>query len=181
MRKIVSVFFIFLFVQLAGQNAESTISKTSLFYDLKRGDSVIVYQCHVEDAVQQIMTASGQTISGTSKKSTITEKYVIRFEEGTYLVNYYTSALSVFPNKKFSGLKIRQKPYWDFQKQKSSSISELDLKVFLALERKGREAIEFDYGVTKYTTNQIIIKRKKDFKQLVIEGDYVISKLISMP
>ena len=47
------------------------------------------------------------------------------------------------------------------------------------LERKGREAIEYDYVVSKNNTNQLIIKLKKDFKQLVIEGDYVLSKLLN--
>lgn len=77
-------------------------------------------------------------------------------------------------------LKIRERPYWSFKKEKTSELKEEDLKVFLALEKKGREAIEYDYAITRYTTNQIIIKKKKDFKQLVIEGNYVISKLIKM-
>lgn len=147
-------------------------------YNLAKGDSVIFYQCHVDEAVQQLTTVSGQTLTGIQKKYTITEKYVFRRIAEGFKVNYFAASLNVFPNRKFSGLKIREKSYWGFKLVNSFLLSEQDLRVFLALERKGREAIEFDYEINKNTTNQIIIKRKKEFKQLVIDGGYVISKLI---
>ena len=165
---------------IQSQNKDSIIiSPTSLLKDLKPGDSVAFYQCHVEEAIQQLSTASGQTLTGKSQKYSITEKYVLIKTENGYNVNYYTSSLNAFPNKKFSGLKIREMPYWAFKKEKSFPLKEQDIKVFLALERKGREAIEYDFAITRYTTNQIIIRKKKDFKQLVIDGNYVISKLIT--
>ena len=163
---------------ILSQVLDSTIESSSMFKGLKPGDSLTFYQCHVEEAVQQLSTASGQTLTGKAQKYSITEKYVVLKTPEGYTVNYYTSTLSVFPNKKFSGLKIRERPYWAFKKVKTSAISSQDLSVFLSLEKKGREAIEYDYAITRYTTNQIIIKKRKDFKQLVIEGDYVISKLI---
>lgn len=181
--KSIIVFLISLnsFISFA-QTADSSVSipASSMMKELKTGDSITFYQCHVEEAIQQLATASGQTLTSKAQKYSITEKYVLIKREVGYDVNYYTSSLNAFPNKKFSGLKIRERPYWAFQKDKSFHLKTQDLKVFLALERKGREATEYDFAITRYTTNQIIIKQKKDFKQLVIEGNYIISKLISL-
>lgn len=158
---------------------DSLISNsTSLLKNLGCGDSITYYQCHVEEAIQQLSTASGQTLTGNSQKYSITEKFVIYKTIENYQVNYYASSLTIFPNRKFSGLKIREKQYWNFKKEKNFVLSEQGLKVLLALEKKGKEAIEYDYAITKYNTNQVIIKLKKSFKQLVIDGDYVISKMI---
>lgn len=146
--------------------------------NLKAGDSVIYYQCHVEEAIQHLSTASGQTLTGKQQRYTITEKYVVKINEGAYQADYYTSSLIIFPNRKFSGLKIREKPYWEFKKEKTVVLTQQDLKVFSLLEKKGREAMEYDYPISKYTTNQLIIKSGKSFKQLVIDGNYVILKLV---
>jgi hypothetical protein len=181
MRNFLFLLVFFLCIDFSAQQTDNnSISASSIFGDLKEGDSLAFYQCHVEDAVQQMTTASGQTLTGKSQKYSITEKYVLIKTEKGYLVNYYTSSLNVFPNKKFSGLKIRERPYWEFKKDKTFPLEDQDLKVFLALEKKGREAVEYDFAITRYTTNQIIIKRKKNFKQLVIDGDYVVSKLIKL-
>ncbi|MDI1353960.1 MAG: hypothetical protein PSX36_03530 [bacterium] len=174
-------FFFFLGISIVIHSQESpagTIPPSSLLYNLPIGDSVVFYQCHVEEAIQQLNTASGQTLSGTPQKYSITEKYVLIKRENFIAMNYYTSSLNAFPNRKFSGLKIREKAYWAFKQVASLQPNERELNVFLALEKKGREAIEFDFEINKYTTNQLIIKRKKNFKQLVIDGQYVISKLI---
>lgn len=161
------------------QSADSVIiPASSLLYGLKNNDSITYYQCHVEEAVQQLSTASGQTLTGTPQKYSITEKYVIKKTGSTYSVNYYSSSLTIFPNRRFSGLKIREKAYWEFKAEKRFELDKASLKALVALESKGREAMEYDYPITKYTTNQLIIKQRKSFKQLVIEGNYVLSKLI---
>jgi hypothetical protein len=157
----------------------AAIAGSDFLKKLKAGDSVIYYQCHVEEGIQQLSTVSGQTLVGQTQKYTITEKYVLRWIGGKYLADYYTSSLTIFPNRKFSGLKIREKPYWDFKKEKTFVLTAQDLKVLAALENKGREAMEYDYPITKYTSNQLIIKAGKNFKQLVIEGRYVLSKLLN--
>lgn len=169
-----------LFNQLCwAQLFEKEIKKSkSLFNLVETGDSIIYYQCHVEEAKQQLTTVSGQTIIGKPQPYTITEKYVITKKENQLEVNYYTSSLTIFPNKKFSGLKIREKNYWYFKLDSTYQLNATGLNVLLSLEDKGREANEYDYPITKYTTNQIIIKHKKDFKQLVIDGKYLISELI---
>ncbi len=168
-----------LFIGLTGkaQWADSLIgAHNTLLKKIVTGDSIVYYQCHVEEATQQLSTASGQTIQGTAQKYTITEKYVLTKTSSGFVVKYYTSSLSVFPNKKFSGLKIRERPYWQFVYVKTYVLTENFLRILLALEKKGREATEFDFGITKYTTNQLILKHRKDFKQLVIDGNYVLSK-----
>ena len=96
-----------------------------------------------------------------------------------FIANYFTSSIIIFPNRKFSSLKIREKSYWDFRLIKQFELNEQNLKLLVAIENKGREAIEYDYAITKYTTNQLIIKFKKDFKQLVIDGNFILSKLIN--
>jgi hypothetical protein len=178
-----SLVFILFFIFCAAGHSQTIdsipIPVTSMLKTLRTGDSVTFYQCHVEEAIQQLATASGQTVTGKQQKYSITEKFVIVKQINDYVVNYYTSSLNVFPNRKFSGLKIREMPYWAFKKESSFPLTSQGLKVLLALERKGREAIEYDFAITKYTTNQIIIKHKKDFKQLVIGGNYVISKLVN--
>jgi hypothetical protein len=174
-------FLVFLsFFRLNSQVPVLQISKNSMLYNLQVNDSVTFYQCHVEDAVSQLITVSGQTVTGKKQKYTITEKFVISKVSNGYLLSYYTTVLSVFPNRKFSGLKIQERSYWNFNRINSQSISEQQLAVFLALEKKGREPTEYDFAITKYTTNQIIIKQRKDFKQLVIEGNYFISKLLGL-
>ena len=179
MKRIVYSFILSFAFSAFGQVKDSVfMPAASMLNGIKTGDSVTYYQCHVEEAVQQLTTASGQTLTGKQQRYTITDKYVITKEANAYVVNYYTSSLNVFPNKKFSGLKIRERPYWAFKREKTYVLNDQGLKVLLALEKKGREAIEYDFAITRYTTNQLIVKHKKNFKQLVIEGDYVISKLI---
>ena len=150
----------------------------SMLSRLSAGDSITYYQCHVEEAIQQLSTVSGQTLVGQSQKYSITEKYVIKKRGSAYYADYYTSSLTVFPNRKFSALKIREKPYWEFKKEKQIDLDDKALRAFIALEKQGREAMEYDYPITKYTTNQLIIRQRKQFKQLVIDGNFVLSKLI---
>ena len=160
------------------QNDSLVIPANSILNGLKVGDSLTYYQCHVEEATQQLSTASGQTLTGTQQKYTITEKYVVQKNADGYSAKYYAATLAVFPNRKFSALKIREKPYWGFKKEKEFVLTDKDLKYLIALEKKGKEAIEYDYAITKYNTNQLIIKAGKNFKQLVIDGNYVLSKLL---
>lgn len=165
----------------SAQPADVSPPKNSIFYGFSERDSIIVYQCHVEKVKQSLTTASGQTFSASEQSVTITEKYVLYRKGDQYRYNYYTTGLNVFPNKKFSGLKIRERPYWQFQLAKSGAFTDRELLVFLALEKRGREAMEFDYGISRYNTNQVIFKRGRDFRQLVIDTDHVISRLLHMP
>ena len=179
MRALALCFLIFTCSLVFAQSTDSlVIGDASMLKHLRAGDSITYYQCHVEEGTQQMITASGQTVTGKPQRYSLTEKYVVTKQLTGYSVNYYTSAMTSFPNRRFSGLKVREMPYWLFKLEKSYVLGMQDLKVLLALEKKGREAIEYDFVINKYTTNQLIIKHRKDFKQLVIDGNYILSKMI---
>lgn len=173
-------FAFLLFIQLChAQLYDSLIlGESSSLKTLEMGDSLIYYQCHVEAVGIKMSTAGGQTLSSNPQKCSITEKFVVLKTPKCFLVRHYTSSLTNLPNRKFSGLKIKERAYWNFTFNKELPLTESALKYLMAIEKKGREAIEFDYVISKYTTNQIIIKHKKNFRQLVIEGDYVISRFL---
>lgn len=180
MRFVIVTLLLFTGTFAYSQAPDSTILSSSRFLkQLKSGDSLIYYQCHVEEAIQQLSTVSGQTLTGKQQKYSITEKYVVKRAGSNYSVDYYSSSLTVFPNRKFSGLKVRENKYWEFKKESSFQLDNKVARILVALERKGREATEYDFAITKYTTNQLIISSRKEFKQLVIDGSYVISKLIA--
>ena len=82
------------------------------------------------------------------------------------------------PNRKFSGQKIRERKYWNYKFLKEESLDENDLKILGAIELKGHEPTEYDFAVTVHSPNQIIIKKGKDFRQLVGIGDNVLSNLL---
>lgn len=145
---------------------------------LVSGDSLVYYQCHVEEATQQLATTSGQTLNTSPQKYSITEKFILYKDSNHYRVKYFISSLTSLPNRKFSGLKLREKPYWNYKLEKQMDVSEKAVKIMAALENKGKETNEYDFAITKYNTNQIIIKQGKNFKQLVIDGEYVLSRLI---
>ncbi len=178
MRKLFLIPFLVFCLSFQAQNDSIVIPNNSILKGLKIGDSLTYYQCHVEEATQQLSTVSGQTLTGAQQKYTITEKYVVQKNADGYSAKYYAATLAVFPNRKFSALKIREKAYWGFKKEKDFVLTDKDLKYLIALEKKGKEAIEYDYAITKYNTNQLIIRKGKDFKQLVIDGNYILSKLL---
>ncbi|MGZ4090335.1 MAG: hypothetical protein ACXVNO_06420, partial [Bacteroidia bacterium] len=164
--------------RISAQENPFMIPSASILSSLANNDSITYYQCHVEEASQQVSTASGQTFTTRPQKYSITEKYVIRKDSLGYNATYFISSMIILPNRKFSSLKIREKDYWNFKKEKAAALSEKDLKTLVALEKKGHEATEYDFNIDKYTTNQLIIKKRKNFKQLVIDGDYILSKLL---
>ncbi|MCC6369798.1 MAG: hypothetical protein IT236_02210 [Bacteroidia bacterium] len=172
------LFFVLSFCAKA-QSVDSLIQHSeSILKSLQVGDSVIYYQCHVEEAGVQISTASGQTLSGSSHKCSITEKLVVIKTQSGYFARRYFSSFTDLPNRKFTGLKLREKAYWNFKLEREFSLTAMHLRVLVGLERKGREAIEYDFVISKNNPNQLIIRHHKNFKQLVIDGDYVLSKLM---
>jgi hypothetical protein len=145
------------------------------FKELSTGDSLIYYQCHVEEAVNQLSTLSGQTLTAAPDKYSITEKFVIIKDSSFYRLKHYSSSLLILPNRKFSGLKIKERSYWNFKLQKDTLISHSSIYPFIEVERKGRETTEYDFTISKYNTNQVIIKKGKSFRQLLIPENYILS------
>jgi hypothetical protein len=136
---------------------------------------VIYYQCYVKTHCKEENTPAGEIVTDKIEKYSVTRKFVVLKQNQDYLVTEYISPYTRLPNRRFSGLKIREQPYWEFTKERSFTLSGKGLQNLIDMESQGREAIEFDYAVTKYTTNQLIIKRGKNFKQLVIENDHLLS------
>lgn len=164
MRNVNLAFFILFSALLSAQSK-------SIVTELEIGDSVLVYQCHVETATVSLQTASGQTLSGSESLSSVTEKFIIKRTKEGYEARYFTSDYSALPNRRFSGLKIREKEYWHFKLVSTKKLQTSEMLALLVLERGGREAIEYDYIISKYTRNQIILKKNKDFRQLVLDGE----------
>ena len=148
---------------------------------LQDSDSLIYYQCHLEELEQDLKTASGQTLQTAPQKYSLTEKIIVYRIDGVYHARYFISSLLILPNRKFSGLKIKERKYWNFKKVQEKELSEKDLKILGAIQLKGKEPTEYEFAITKYNPNQIIIKNKKEFKQFNIEGNNVLSKLIFEP
>lgn len=144
--------------------------------ELKDGDSLLFYQCHVEEAVTEITKADGEKIKGESKKISITEKFVVYLHSGNFEMKYFTSTLTNLPNRKFTYLKVREKDYWNFKLEKNTALNEHDVLVFAAIEYKSHATTEYDFVVDKYNTNALIIRNKKIMKHLVVEGNHLIGK-----
>lgn len=144
--------------------------------ELKSGDSLLFYQCHVEEAITEITKANGEKIKGESKKISITEKLVVYNVNGTYQMKYFTSTLSNLPNRKFTYLKVKEKEYWNFKLEKNTMLNEHDVLVFCAIEYKSHATTEYDFVVDKYNTNALIIRNKKIMKHLVVDGNHLLSK-----
>lgn len=146
---------------------------------LLTGDSLTYYQCRVVDADVQINTGT-QQIESKKQQLTVTEKFVIILKKDEYWVRYYTSGLIVFPNRKFSGLKIREKAYWNFSFRVERQLTDTEVQFLALLQTTGKETIEYDFAMTKYTTNQIVIKQKKNFEQLLIKEKLSISEALKL-
>ena len=152
----------------------------SLLANLAAGDSVVCYQCHVETATVTLQTAQGQTLSGSSSLNSITEKFVIKKTADAFQLFYYTSDYTQLPNRRFSGLKIREKEYWHFTLQAGKLIEQTDVDKLESLLKDGREAIEYDFVISKYTQNQIILKRGKRYRQLVFDKKISVYELFEL-
>lgn len=151
------------------------LSKTAIA-QLKSNDSLLFYQCHVDEAKTEITTSSGEKITGEIKKISITDKFVVYNKNGTYTLKYYSSTLSNLPNRKFTYLKVREKDYWNFKLEKETLLNEHDVQIFAAIEKKSHTTNEFELTIDKYNTNALIIRNKKIMKHLVVEGNHLIKK-----
>jgi hypothetical protein len=179
MKKLFCIFFafqaVFFFAQENAVTFPNHLLKTEVV-NLRKGDSLTYYQCHVDHAAQQLIKENGEVISGKTKQISITEKFVLINENGKYRLKYYTSTYSNMPNRKFAYLKLVEKKYWDFKLVKDSYLNEHDVLMFAAIENKSHEAIEYDFPINKYNTNALIITNKKTMKHLLVEGNYLLKK-----
>lgn len=146
---------------------------------LQNGDSLIYYQCHVDEASQVLTTTSGQKISSKKRRLTITEKFVIQRTDSVYSCRYYTSPVTNYPNKKFPYLSLKEVSNWNFELQKDKRLSMQEVMLAAAMETKTHAIIHYDLNINKSCPNEIIICYKKDREQLIVEGDYLLSKILN--
>lgn len=179
MKTLFYIFFSFQALFLLSQ--ESTVTfpnhllKTEIV-KLRKGDSLTYYQCHVDNAAQQLVKENGEVISGKTKQISITEKFILINDNGKYRLKYFTSTYSNMPNRKFAYLKLVEKKYWDFKLVKDSYLSEHDVLMFAAIENKSHESTEYGFPINKYNTNALIISNKKVMRHLLVEGNYLLKK-----
>lgn len=178
MKKLIFI-FICAFTTAFSQNLFNEKTQGTLIGKLANGDSLVYYQCRVVDANVQVSTGT-QNIEGGKQQITLTEKFVITLKDNVYNLRYFTSGLTTFPNRRFSGLKIRQKAYWNFTFRNERKLEDKEVQFLALLQTSGREAIEYDFAITKHTTNQIIIKQRKDFEQLLIKEKLSISEALKL-
>jgi len=165
---IVSIFFL-----VTGTTAQIALTekyKSTYLYKLNNGDSVVYYQCRYV----QVKDSNTDSV----KKSTRTDKFVILKTDSGYTLRHYESMLMVYPNRKFSGLKSKERPYWNFEYKTKKYLNNKEMEFMAAMQLKGRETTEYDFAITKRTTNQIIIRYKRQFDQLLMEDKWVLTDLI---
>ena len=145
---------------------------------LKKNDSLIYYQCHVEGVKQEITTSSGQKITSNNKKLTITEKFVIIKTDTNYLCKYFISSFTNYPNKKFAYLTLKENANWEFALNKTKFLSQQQILLLAAIETKAHAITHYELNINKSCTNEIILHSNKIKEQLILEEKYLIRKII---
>ena len=147
----------------------------SLVKGLLPGDSLIIYQCVV------VAPSSENDYAVSSHPYTSTIRLVVhRQSDSSYYAKWFTTGIRDFPNRKFSGLKIRERPYWQFKEAGRRPLTYAEVLKLHRLEVSGREAMEYDYPVTKHTRNQVIVKHGKRFRQLVRDDSMRVAALLNL-
>lgn len=157
----------------------AAFSKTSIA-GLLPGDSLIYYQCHVDEASQELTTASGQKISTKAKKVTITEKFVISNRDGVYGLRYYVSGFNEYPNKKFAYLTLKETATWAFEYKQSGVLTPQDVLLLAAFENKTHDIVHYELKINKSCPNEVVIADRKDRRQLIVEGAYLLVRNLSI-
>ncbi len=153
------------------------LSKTHIS-KLQNNDSLVYYQCHVDEASQELITTSGQKITSKKKKITITEKFVISKKDSVYNCNYFTSSFNNSPNKKFPYLTLKEVKNWDFELKKNKQLVDQEVLLMAAFETKTHVIVHYELNVNSSCPNEVIIWHKKDKEQFIVEGDHLLSKIL---
>ena len=154
--------------------------KKTYIAKLQNNDSIVFYQCHVDEASQELITSTGQKITSKKRKLTITEKFAIFKKDTLYTCRYYASPVTNYPNKKFPYLTLTEVSNWDFSLQKTKQLTSQEVLLIAALETKTHDIVHFELNINKTCPNQIIVCYKKNKEQYLIEGDYLLSKILNV-
>ena len=153
--------------------------KKTYISNLQHNDSLVYYQCHVDEASQELTTSSGQKITSKKRKLTITEKFVISKTDSIYTCKYSASPVTNYPNKKFPYLTLTEVKNWDFSLQKTKTLTPQEVLLIAALETKTHDIVHYELNINKTCPNQIIVCYKKTKEQYLVEGDYLLSKILN--
>jgi hypothetical protein len=180
MKSVLLIIALWFAVALPAQNKffPEHLQKTQIA-KLQSSDSLVYYQCHVDEASQELTTSSGQKIRSKKRKLTITEKFVILKKDSVYTCRYYTSPFTNYPNKKFPYLTLKEVTNWNFEVQKEKALSTQEVQLVAALETKTHAIVHYELNINKSCSNEVIICSKKDKEQFIVEGDYLLSKLLN--
>lgn len=151
----------------------------AMIYKLSDNDSLIYYQCMVKTASLSVTTTEG-SFTAAQQTITVTEKFVIIKQDTVFRLKYYISGFTAFPNRKFSGLKLKERDYWKFQYCSERILNKKELFFLATLQQTGRPTTEYDFAITKHTLNQVIIKHKKTFDQILPLKNISVSKVLNL-
>jgi hypothetical protein len=146
---------------------------------LQNNDSIVYYQCHVDEASQELTTSTGQKITSKKRKLTITEKFALYKQDSTYTVKYYASSVTNYPNKKFPYLTLTEVSNWGFELQKTKTLNQQEVLLIAAMETKTHDIVHYELNINKTCPNQIIVCYKKNREQYLVDGDYLLSKILN--
>lgn len=99
--------------------------------------------------------------------------------DSIYTCKHYASSVTNYPNKKFPYLTLKEVANWDFELQKSKTLNSQEVLLIAAMETKTHDIVHYELNINKTCPNQIIVCYKKDREQYLVEGDYLLSKLLN--
>lgn len=147
---------------------------------LQNGDSLTYYQCHVDSASQEITTSNGRKINTKKKRITLTEKFVLIKKDSVYICKYSNSSITNYPNKKFPYLTLTEVKNWEFEVKQTKQLSSQEIQMIAALETKTHSIVHFELNINKTCPNELIIMGKHVNEQFIVEGNYLMSKIIGL-
>jgi hypothetical protein len=148
--------------------------------NLKENDSLCYYECLCVAAENGVYLPkdSVKKISFKGGLVTLTTKYSLTKKGSVYRLRKFESTLKDFPNKKFAYLKLVEKPYWNFKLVRDTVLSDSSVLILSALELKLRALTEYNFKVERDNYPQLIINGKKTSEQRMVEGDYILSRIL---
>jgi len=165
-------------LQVSAQNKyKYAPDENTLLGSMQDGDSLVYYQCHVEFIEQAIRTAEGQELPKARTKATLTEKFVLKKQEGKYWCSYFIASYTGCPNRRFTGLKFSEKSYWQFSFQHKEELDDQQLQFLQVVEYAGKDATEYDLIVNERNSNQVLILKGKRFRQIGLAEKTLLAKL----
>jgi hypothetical protein len=130
----------------------------------------------VDSASSELTFSNGQKLKTSKKRITVTEKFVVSRKDSVYMLKYYVSGYNSYPNKKFPYLKLKETDTWYFDLKHTSVLNPEKLHLIAALETQTHPIVHMELNVNKSCPNELIIIGNRINEQLVIEGNYLLSK-----